>query len=146
MYLIWKRLFCLNVDMFKILMLILCCIAVLWALCMYLGEHAECVHLWRNCVSFWRMHSCSQPRLFNTHFRGGLSAYGILAGWVWFPGDTRVAWRDPREEIEDTLCEMLFSVIPIQHNKNQTQLGHITTALPGAFQSTVPPSDTIQLL
>jgi len=37
-----------------------------------------------------------------------------------FPvGHERLAWRDPREEMEDTLCEMLCSVIPIQHNKNQ---------------------------
>lgn len=43
-----------------------------------------------------------------------------------FPrGHKRLAWRDPREEMEDTLCEMLCSVIPIQHNKNQTQRGHI---------------------
>lgn len=32
--------------------------------------------------------------------------------------------REPREEMEDTLCEMLCSVIPIQPNKNQTQPGH----------------------
>lgn len=30
-----------------------------------------------------------QAWLFNTHFRGGLSAYGILAGWVCFPWDAR---------------------------------------------------------
>lgn len=67
---------------------------------------------------------CSQAGIFNTHFRGGLSAYGILAGWVRFPaGPARRAPRDPGKEMEDTLGEMLCSVIPIRRNENQRQTG-----------------------
>lgn len=54
----------------------------------------------------------------------GLSAYGILAGWVRFPRGTRagrLAPRDPGEEMEDALGGVLCSVIPIRHNKNQRQ-------------------------
>lgn len=62
-----------------------------------------------------------------------------------FPmGCERLAPRDPREEMEDTLCEMLCSVIPIQHNKNQTAWPQ-AAATPGAFHSAVPAPDAVQL-
>lgn len=63
----------------------------------------------------------STPGSFNTHFSGGLSAYGTLAGWVRSPvGRQQLARRDPGGEMEDTLAQTLCSVIPIRRNRNQS--------------------------
>lgn len=71
-----------------------------------------------NCVSFWRMPLCFQAWLFNTHFRGGLSAYGILAGWVCFPWDTRgipgKKWKT--HSVKCFALSFQFSTIKIKHS------------------------------
>lgn len=86
---------------------------------------------------------CFPARLFNTHFRGGLSAYGILAGWVCFPWDTGGRARVPRKEMEDTLCEILRSVVPTQNNEEQMQLTWPESGLPPAALSSALPSHNI---
>lgn len=67
------------------------CIMGMWCInrAMSVQRVLRGVIFYSNCVSVWRMPLCFQTRLFNTHFRGGLSAYGILAGWVCFPWDAR---------------------------------------------------------